>query len=282
MSNVSAVVISQSNPTVTTTGGSVTYVTTSNGAGISIAAVSGDTISVSVSATQTLTPATTSSLGGVIVGSGISVASDGTISASSSYTLPAATSSIRGGVVVGSGILVSAGTISATASSVGAAAASHSHAISDVTGLQSAIDGKQAAGTYATLVSGLVPSSQLPSYVDDVLEYAATANFPATGETGKIYVATGTGKIYRWSGSTYVEISPSPGSTDSVTEGATNLYFTNARAAAAAPVQSVAGRTGAVTLTASDVGAAAASHAHAYSSITSKPPHPFLAAHLFS
>jgi hypothetical protein len=122
-----------------------------------------------------------------------------------------------------------------------------------VTGLQTALDGKQASGSYATLVSGLVPSSQLPSYVDDVLEYAATANFPATGETGKIFVATGTGKIYRWSGSTYIEISPSPGSTDSVTEGSTNLYFTTARAAAAAPVQSVAGRTGAVTITASDV-----------------------------
>ena len=59
------------------------------------------------------------------------------------------------------------------------------------------------------LVNGLIPSSQLPSYVDDVLEYAATSNFPATGETGKIYVATGTGLIYRWTGSIYVEISPS-------------------------------------------------------------------------
>jgi hypothetical protein len=59
------------------------------------------------------------------------------------------------------------------------------------------------------LVSGLIPASQLPSYVDDVLEYATTSNFPATGETGKIYVATGSGKIYRWSGSVYVEISPS-------------------------------------------------------------------------
>jgi hypothetical protein len=39
-----------------------------------------------------------------------------------------------------------------------------------------------------------------------------------------------------------------------VPEGATNLYFTPARAAAAAPVQSVAGRTGAVTLTKVDVG----------------------------
>ena len=56
---------------------------------------------------------------------------------------------------------------------------------------------------------GKVPSSQLPSYVDDVLEYATLANFPATGETGKIYVATGTNLTYRWSGSAYVEISAS-------------------------------------------------------------------------
>jgi hypothetical protein len=69
--------------------------------------------------------------------------------------------------------------------------------------------GAQTAGNYATLVGGLVPASQLPSYVDDVLEYAGTSNFPATGETGKIYVATGSGKIYRWTGSIYVEISPS-------------------------------------------------------------------------
>jgi hypothetical protein len=98
-----------------------------------------------------------------------------------------------------------------------------------------------------------VPSSQLPSYVDDVIEYANLAAFTEQS-TGKIYVARDTGKIYRWSGSTYIEISPSPGSTDSVTEGSTNLYFTNARAAAAAPVQSVAGRNGAVTLGKADVG----------------------------
>lgn len=134
------------------------------------------------------------------------------------------------------------------------AATSHGHSISDVTGLQTALDGKQASGSYATLVDGTVPSAQLPSYVDDVLEYAAVVDFPATGEAGKIYVATGSGKIHRWSGSTYIEISPSPGSTDSVTEGSTNLYYTNVRAAAAAPVQSVAGRTGAVTLAKGDVG----------------------------
>lgn len=57
--------------------------------------------------------------------------------------------------------------------------------------------------------SGKVPSSQLPSYVDDVLEYSGKANFPSTGETGKIYVDTSTNLTYRWSGSAYVEISQS-------------------------------------------------------------------------
>lgn len=91
-----------------------------------------------------------------------------------------------------------------------------------------------AANGVATLDSGgKVPASQLPSFVDDVLEYANQAGFPGTGETGKIYVAIDTNKTYRWSGSVYVEISASPGTSDSVTEGSTNLYFTNARARAA-------------------------------------------------
>ncbi|QUE80979.1 hypothetical protein [Rhizobium rhizogenes] len=89
---------------------------------------------------------------------------------------------------------------------------------------------KGIANGYAGLDSGgKVPSAQLPSYVDDVLEYANLAAFPGTGSAGIIYIADDTGKIYRWSGSAYVEISPSPGSTDSVTEGTTNLYFTAAR-----------------------------------------------------
>lgn len=57
--------------------------------------------------------------------------------------------------------------------------------------------------------NGLVPTSQLPSYVDDVLEYTNKASFPATGETGKIYVDKATNLTYRWGGSAYVEISPS-------------------------------------------------------------------------
>ena len=71
---------------------------------------------------------------------------------------------------------------------------------------------KGVANGYASLDgSGLVPSTQLPSYVDDVLEYTNLASFPATGTTGKIYVDLATNKIYRWSGSTYIEVSPSVG-----------------------------------------------------------------------
>lgn len=62
----------------------------------------------------------------------------------------------------------------------------------------------------ATLdANGRVPANQLPSYVDDVLEYANKASFPSTGESGKIYIALDTNLTYRWSGSTYVEISQS-------------------------------------------------------------------------
>lgn len=67
-----------------------------------------------------------------------------------------------------------------------------------------------AANGIATLdADGKVPSSQLPSYVDDVLEYSAKTSFPSKGETGKIYVNTADNKTYRWSGTTYVEISAS-------------------------------------------------------------------------
>lgn len=89
---------------------------------------------------------------------------------------------------------------------------------------------KAQANGYASLDgSGKVPASQLPSYVDDVLEYASAAARPATGETGKLYLTLDNNKVYRWSGSTYVEIVASPSSTDSVVEGSTNLYYTNTR-----------------------------------------------------
>lgn len=57
--------------------------------------------------------------------------------------------------------------------------------------------------------NALIPSQYLPSYVDDVIEYANLAAFPAVGSNGVIYVALDTNKTYRWSGSIYIEISPS-------------------------------------------------------------------------
>ncbi|MEJ7804294.1 MAG: tail fiber domain-containing protein [Telluria sp.] len=89
------------------------------------------------------------------------------------------------------------------------------------------------------VANGIVPlgadakiaATYLPSYVDDVQEYASTAAFPATGEAGKIYLSTNTtpAKQWRWSGSAYQELTPSPGTTDAVVEGATNLYYTESR-----------------------------------------------------
>lgn len=78
----------------------------------------------------------------------------------------------------------------------------------DYTAENAANKGK--ANGYASLGGdGKVPADQLPSYVDDVLEFASKTNFPNTGEKGKIYVDLSTENIFRWSGSAYVEISPS-------------------------------------------------------------------------
>ncbi len=77
--------------------------------------------------------------------------------------------------------------------------------------------------------NGTVPAAQLPSYVDDVLEFSSVAALPATGETGKIYITTDTNSQYRWSGTQYVLLTASPGSTDAVPEGAVNKYWTLAR-----------------------------------------------------
>lgn len=57
--------------------------------------------------------------------------------------------------------------------------------------------------------TGKVPASQLPSYVDDVKEYQTFSDFPKIGEQDKIYVSKETNITYRWSGTSYVEISSS-------------------------------------------------------------------------
>jgi len=71
---------------------------------------------------------------------------------------------------------------------------------------------KGIANGYAPLGNDTkVDASYLPSYVSDVLEYANLAAFPVTGTSNKIYVALDTNKVYRWSGSIYVEVSANSG-----------------------------------------------------------------------
>lgn len=84
--------------------------------------------------------------------------------------------------------------------------------------------------TKADLVAWKVPTNQLPSYVDDVLEFDTRTAFPATWEKGKIYIAINDDSQWRWTGSTYKKMVSSPWSTDAIPEGSQNLYFTEARA----------------------------------------------------
>ena len=81
--------------------------------------------------------------------------------------------------------------------------------------------------TKADLVGGTVPSSQLPSYVDDVIEgYYSIGIFysdaglttPIVPTTGKIYVDLLQNKSYRWSGSIYIQISNAISSIDELTD----------------------------------------------------------------
>lgn len=145
------------------------------------------------------------------------------------------------------------------------APATHTHEMSDVNGLNDALNGKsdsnhkhttnditdfqtemakkidasivgQANGVATLDGSGLIPSTQLPSYVDDVVEgYAKTTTNTTTsddgfetttvtvdgfykentytnaivGESGKIYVDLVTNISYRWGGTTFVQITSS-------------------------------------------------------------------------
>ena len=120
-------------------------------------------------------------------------------------SLPAASTSVTGIVQLYNGVDSTSATTAATANAVKKAydKANHSHPY-----LATSLKGAK-NGVASLDENGLVPSAQLPSYVDDVLEYDKLASFPAAGEAGKIYVAQDTNKTYRWSGTAYVEISAS-------------------------------------------------------------------------
>lgn len=77
--------------------------------------------------------------------------------------------------------------------------------------------------------AGKVPSNQLPSYVDDVVEVTTKAGLPTIGEVGKIYVVVadetsgGNTSTYRWTGAVYAMVSNTLNASD-----VKSLYESNA------------------------------------------------------
>lgn len=117
---------------------------------------------------------------------------------SNAYTLDYQGNGCFAGSVYVGGATISTGSKLATEEYVDSKGVpSHTHTKDDITSVN------------ASAITGVIDSSNLPSYVDDVLEYANKSSFPATGESGKIYVDKANNLTYRWGGTDYVEISPS-------------------------------------------------------------------------
>ena len=83
----------------------------------------------------------------------------------------------------------------------------------------------QPSGVAPLGTDGKIASAYLPGAVDSIVEVASYSALPVVGQSSKIYVTLDTNKQYRWGGSVYVMLSPSPGTTDDLTEGTTNKYF---------------------------------------------------------
>jgi hypothetical protein len=86
---------------------------------------------------------------------------------------------------------------------------------------------------------GVADPSQLPSFTSEVQEVANFAALPAPGIDGVIYITLDENLQYRWGGSAYVQLVPSPGSSDAVPEGSQNLYLHTSTVSAATRVLGV-------------------------------------------
>jgi hypothetical protein len=171
------------------------------------------------------------------------------------------------------GKIVSVSESQITAAAINAANSIHTHNVSDINNFGTEVlnalspTANQANG-YAKLDgSGKLSTSLIPGSVDEIIELNQYGPPTGSGDTTKLYVTTYDNRVWRYSGNQYVEIVASPGSTSNVPEGS-NLYYTTARVQQDAPVKSVNTKTGDVTLTYTDVGAAATSHSHTASNIT--------------
>lgn len=148
----------------------------------------------------------------------------------------------------------------------GKANTTHTHSAADTT--SGVFDIGRIPSIPASMITGTIPADNLPGYVDDVIE-GTLSTFPATGETGKIYVDTSTNKEYRWSGTQYVEISASLalGETSSTAyrgDRGKQAYDHISRSDNPHGVtyQQVGAAAADHTHTPSDIGAAAATHNH--------------------
>lgn len=155
----------------------------------------------------------------------------------------------------------------------GKANTTHTHSAADTT--SGVFDIGRIPSIPASMITGTIPADNLPGYVDDVIE-GTLSTFPATGETGKIYIDTSTNKEYRWSGTQYVEISASLalGETSSTAyrgDRGKQAYDHISRSDNPHGVtyQQVGAAAADHTHTPSDIGAAAATHNHSASNITS-------------
>ena len=156
----------------------------------------------------------------------------------------------------------------------GKANTTHTHSAADTT--SGVFDLERIPTIPASKLSGTIPNDMLPSYVDDVLEYASKSVFPATGEDGKIYVDESTNKTYRWGGSSYVEISASLalGETENTAyrgDRGKQAYdhISNTDNPHNVTIEQIGAAAEDHTHTAAEVGAAAATHNHSASNITS-------------
>jgi hypothetical protein len=222
----------------------------------------------------TLPTATDSVLGGVKIGSGISIDGNGVISSASSYTLPTATGSVLGGVKIGSGVSILDGVISVSTSY---AAVSHTHAASAITDFSTAalaavtwttITGKPTFGTLATqdgtfsgTSSGTNTGDQTITLTGDVTG-SGTGSFSATlSSTG---VSAGTYTSVTVDAKGRVTAGSSPTVAYSSLSGVPSTFSPTAHKSSHA-----AG--GSDALTASDIGAASTSHASTHASSGSDP-----------
>jgi len=208
------------------------------------------------------TAATNTTIGGVIVGTGLTVQANGLLSANGTANLPFANLTGLPATLASHGItdgltaanltgylLIS--TANATYSVLG-----HTHAIANVTGLQTALDGKQATGSYVLTSNSALTDARTP--LAHTQAFSTITSTPTTLGGYNITDALTSANL------TYANITGTPNLT---------LYLTTSNASSTyAPISTTATLTGTQTLTNKTLGATAVNGTMSFlGNITSQP-----------